>query len=398
MAISDRRVSGREPGVRLADLFADLLWPKLLRAPALALRPERVFVGLLMVVLIDLIARVPIAWNGDAWVGAMSTQPGFPVGGWTAWADFAGQTWAWAWSVSSEYPFSFALVKLLSLVVVAFGGCMICRMAACDFSQSVIVGVAEARNFTAKRFGSLLFAVLGPVVLALVIALGMAVVGWVLFGVPYVNVLGAILYFLFLIGGAVIVVILLAYMLGYPLLIPAVACEGSDGIDAIGRVYPYVLSRPLRLILYYLLAGAILWIVVGIAFWIAGAVNGTTARAASWFLGDRGTAIFGLAVPADAEVAGGGRAAYEVVQFWSGLVLMLASAYAVSVFFCASTIVYLLMRKVCDGQDVAELWMPGMVEGTMAESMRGRAEVAGTAVNATAGGAGGAPPGEADSE
>ena len=38
--------------------------------------------------------------------------------------------------------------------------------------------------------------------------------------------------------------------------------------------------------------------------------------------------------------------------------------------------VYLAMRRVCDGQDVAELWIPGAIEANMAAAMSGRARAA----------------------
>ena len=379
-----RGVAAREPGAPLSEMLGQLLWPRLFRAPGLALRPSRVFVGLLMVVLLELICRLPELWHGEAWRQA-TAWPAMGLGEGPMWMGplaFFQSLWNWGWGAATLFPWSAALVKLLSLVVLAFGGCMISRMAACDFSLSVVVGVAEARHFTRPRLGSVLFAVLAPVVLAGLIALGLAVGGWVLFGIPYVNVLGAVLYGLFLLAGAVIVVILLAYALGYPMLIPAVACEGADGIDAVGRVYPYVFSRPLRLMLYYAVAIALGWLAVSVAFWLLGLVAQVTETATAWLLSGTAGTTFTSSPRADfGDVVrpGGGEAAAYIVNFWTGLLMLLGWAYGVSYAFCAATIVYLLMRRVCDGQDTTELWMPGMVEGTMAESMRGRAEVAGTA-------------------
>jgi hypothetical protein len=38
------------------------------------------------------------------------------------------------------------------------------------------------------------------------------------------------------------------------------------------------------------------------------------------------------------------------------------------------------MRRVCDGQDVGEIWMPGMIEGTMAMTMESRVKASAPAV------------------
>jgi hypothetical protein len=36
----------------------------------------------------------------------------------------------------------------------------------------------------------------------------------------------------------------------------------------------------------------------------------------------------------------------------------------VSFWFSSGTVLYLLMRQVCDGQDTGELWTPGLIAGT----------------------------------
>jgi hypothetical protein len=54
------------------------------------------------------------------------------------------------------------------------------------------------------------------------------------------------------------------------------------------------------------------------------------------------------------------------------LVALIAGGFGVSVYFVAGVIIYLLMRQLCDGQDQHELWVPGMVEGTMAPGAAAR--------------------------
>ena len=50
-------------------------------------------------------------------------------------------------------------------------------------------------------------------------------------------------------------------------------------------------------------------------------------------------------------------------------------------FIPSSTVLYLAMRRLVDGQDLHEIWMPGMVEGTQA---RATASAPGPAVTAAA--------------
>jgi hypothetical protein len=55
-----------------------------------------------------------------------------------------------------------------------------------------------------------------------------------------------------------------------------------------------------------------------------------------------------------------------VMNMLGALIALVAGGFGVSVYFAAGVIIYLLMRQLCDGQDQNELWVPGMVEGTMA--------------------------------
>ena len=50
----------------------------------------------------------------------------------------------------------------------------------------------------------------------------------------------------------------------------------------------------------------------------------------------------------------------------------LVAGWAFSYYSCATTVLYFLMRKATDDQDLEEIWQPGLIEGTMAP---GRASV-----------------------
>src|SRR5690606_24154595 len=65
----------RESGPRLAELAEDLIWPRLLHAVGLALRPSRIGLALFTLVLIRLLGMIPTLWDGPdpvlaAWDGA----------------------------------------------------------------------------------------------------------------------------------------------------------------------------------------------------------------------------------------------------------------------------------------------------------------------------------------
>ena len=56
-------------------------------------------------------------------------------------------------------------------------------------------------------------------------------------------------------------------------------------------------------------------------------------------------------------------------MFWQTVVVCLLAGYVFSYYFSASAFVYMLMRRVCDGQDLDEIWQEGELPGsTVAES------------------------------
>lgn len=375
----------RELTIRLDDLLEDLLWPTLLRAVPLALRPERIGLALFALVVVWLIGALPTAWSDnpnlaqflfDRFGGALAALWGSIVatvlGEPTSLGTAAGRLVA---DVPIElvrtYPVSGVVLFVAMLLVVAVAGGAIARMAACDLAQGVLLTWPEALGFALSRFGALATAVLGPILVVGVLMLALAVGGWILFSWPVLGLVGAALYVLFLLGALLVVVLVALYLLGWPMLLPAVACEGTDGIDAIQRAFAYVIGRPLRLVLYaaiLILTGLVAWTVVRIAGEATVAVSAWLASA--WLGESAATPLLDPSAPAD-----GARAAIAtMVRFWSAVVMLIVAAFALSYACCASTCLYLLLRRVNDGQEISELWMPGQIEATMAEAMHARAQ------------------------
>jgi hypothetical protein len=70
------------------------------------------------------------------------------------------------------------------------------------------------------------------------------------------------------------------------------------------------------------------------------------------------------------------RWAGNILGFWETVVVCLVVAYVFSYHFSAATIVYLLMRKASDGQEMDEVWRPGLIPGTLAPTPPPVGEVA----------------------
>lgn len=52
-----------------------------------------------------------------------------------------------------------------------------------------------------------------------------------------------------------------------------------------------------------------------------------------------------------------------IVHVWIGLVIAVGLSYFISLYFCAATNLYLVVRRLIDGQDITELWTPPAAAG-----------------------------------
>src|SRR5262249_11785006 len=123
-----------------------------------------------------------------------------------------------------------------------FGGA-IARIAAVQFAHREGITARAALKFSAARFSSSIGAPLLPVVFIGLFWLLDVVLGLVgrIPGVG-VQIVGA-LWFLPILIGIALAVMLLIIMLGWPLMIATISTEGTDAFDALSRGYDYVLNR-----------------------------------------------------------------------------------------------------------------------------------------------------------
>jgi hypothetical protein len=272
-----------------------------------------------------------------------------------------------------EQPWVALLALPLLFAWTALAGGAICRSAAGDFAQSVSIPWPQAVGFSLLRWRALLLSVLLPPLIVWTIALGLAVAGWALFSAPALNLIGAAVWPAFLFGGMVAAVVIVAFTIGWPMLLPSVACEGTDAIDAVQHAYSFVFARPLRLIAYLLLLGVQALVLTGLLFVLCWLGVYIAQQCALQWSGNRGLEVLGRlpwhVIPAAPEHAAGASVpARWMVGLWTLLPAVLPLAFVVSYFWSGSTVLYLAMRCVVDGQDTGEIWMPGIVEGTQARA------------------------------
>ncbi len=269
----------------------------------------------------------------------------------------------------------FAVVYgLFFVLVLAIGGGALARLAAVELATGEKLRLQEAVDFSLTGWRRLLFALLLPLLIAAALSVLLLVGGFFLW-LPWLDVLGGILFGVALLMGFAVVFLLAGYAAGFSLLVPAVACENCDAADAQQRAYAYVLSRPLHLLGYGFVAcvGLAVGFVIASLFAV-GALNVTgwlidaaTSNAAVsvghgfslWNLAPRPESAIPLQAHSELSAS--------LVMLWQTVVICLVAGYVFAYYFSASTIVYLLMRRACDGQEVDEIWEPGTVPGTSAD-------------------------------
>lgn len=377
----------RDGTVQLADWWEDLLWPKVMASAALGLRPARVglaFFGMVVVAC--------VGWLGytiDGWIGKTGDLPlpwevGHMLG------QDGPQTAVYRLLVTypigcmTSHPFTTCLLLVAALPawLVVVGA--VSRMAAMEFSRGEFISWAEAVGFSLRRLASLLGAVLGPLIAVWLIALTLAVAGWLLLSWPGLNIIGGALYIFAIVLGVVASLIGIVFVVGKGMLIPAVVCDGADAIDAIQRAYAYTLDRPVRLFVYMILAAVGFFFVSVIVVAIVGSGLGVAYAGANLWLGEKASAmlshgtfsaLFFLGFPGQ-EPEGTYKVGSWLIRLWTMIPVYGVLACLVSCCIACSTVIYLAMRRICDGQDTSELWIPGEIEGAVKLSLAGRAEAA----------------------
>jgi hypothetical protein len=277
-----------------------------------------------------------------------------------------------------------ATVYLMLLIVWAFFGGAITRIAAINLAKDEGLELGKSLSFTTKKYVSFLMPVIISV-LGFLFFFFWNFLGGAVGRIPYV---GEILVMVFLplaiLSGFIMVFIIIGFLFSAHMFYPTIGVEGSDSFDAISRSFSYLYARPWHYIWYQLVAlvyGAVTtafvclfgYFMIIVSLW-AGAV-GMGAKFAvimnSIGIGGKMGALhaflnkFGLSLPLQFDWLPDTSAAaipvtYKIAAFilmvWLVLVVGFIIAYSVSYFFSSQTIIYLLMRKKVDEIDVKEVW------------------------------------------
>ncbi len=169
------------------------------------------------------------------------------------------------------------------------------------------------------------------------------------------------------VSGFVMAILAVGSLLGYPLMYPTVAVEGTEVYDAASRSIMYVLTRPLKYIIYQV-AIAVTGVV---SFLIVGFFGYLTLKLGLYTAGF----LFSFNLPYDkldmilnfitgksqiplsnANISVHEYLSLLVLGFWLFLVVGIIFSYIISYFWSAQTLTYLLLRKEIDGIELSEIF------------------------------------------
>lgn len=360
----------------LDDLTCDLVWPQLLRAASLAVRPTRIGLALVLLVLIALIwagarslTKGDFATQLDAQALSVASASGRLTIGERA-GEWYQVFFAGPWLLVRSHPFVSIPAGLLALCAWgAFGGA-ISRSAALDYAMNVSLKWPQALGFGLGRWRSLAGSLAIPLFILWGIALAIGV-GTLVLRVPGLNVIAGALWFVALIAGVIAAVVALAFILAQSMLVPTIACEGCDSIESVQRSFSFVWSRPLRLVLYSVLLFVQAAVLAAVVFFIISFASKLTNEIGFAWGGERGGRVVGrlasgLEGTSFPALAGTELWTYRAIKFWTIVFGAIGVSVLISYYWTAATLLYLAMRRVCDGQDMREVWLESLVPGTRA--------------------------------
>lgn len=279
------------------------------------------------------------------------------------------------WLFAMHWLFAIIFV-LATLAIWSFFGGAVCRIAAMHVARDEKISIRQALSFAQRKFVGFFAAPLIPLALIIFIGIFLALSGLV-GSIPYIGeLLVGAFFFLALIAGFVMALVLIGGVAGASLMWPTIAVEGSDSFDAISRSFSYVYSKPWRSLFYFSVAsvyGAFCFLFVRVFalvmlklthFFVGNVGMYFTSREAAgedmtkldvmW----HGPSFDGL-MPTWAflgrehwDAAGG-----VLIWIWVALTVATVYAFLVSFYYSGSTVLYYLLRREVDATDMEDVFL-----------------------------------------
>lgn len=271
-----------------------------------------------------------------------------------------------------EHTLYAILFSILFLLVWSVFGGAIARIAAVHVARDEKISVRQALRFSVGKLLSFVFAPIIPLLIVLGIGLVVSLVA-LIGNIGYIGpiVVGAV-FFLSLIAGFVMALVMLGTAGGFNLMYPTIAVEGSDSFDAISRSFSYVYARPWRMLFYTAVAityGALTYLFVRLFVWLMFVLTHSFVSLGMLRKAEDGTELWDALWPAPATPW---KLTYDIpwamfdwgqatgawlLSFWNYLTIGMVGAFAISFYFCANTVIYYLMRQEVDATELDDVFL-----------------------------------------
>lgn len=324
-------------------------------------------------------------WRSDTVLGCIAnmtiTAPRWLFSGAAPmqWRPDNADTWSgWLKMIAyrAGYLLTLIVFAVFSLLILALTGASIARLSALELAGIDRPPLKDVFLFALTRLWTFIKAPVMPFVIVLVIGVVIALLAMV-GAIPWLGpIIIGVLFFLTLAVCFVLMLLLLGVLGGFNLLYPTIAVEGADSFDAMSRSFAYVYSRPWRLLFYTVTAliyGVITFLFVSFAVYLIlllahtfvgwgmglfGAHYGTYSGAPALDTLWPAPQFLRLVQPINwyamswAEFTGA-----LFLHFWLFLLITGIGAYVISYYFSSHTIIYLLLRRSVDGQNLRDVYM-----------------------------------------
>jgi hypothetical protein len=281
----------------------------------------------------------------------------------------------WAFRYHFVYCIIFAFIKLT--VISIAGGCL-CRLAATEFARAEQCSLPEAIQFSRKNFTTFFAVPLAPIAIVIFIGLFLSLLGLIV-NISFAGelILGILTPFT-LMAGALITIILIGTAAGFNLMFPAVAYDGSDCFDAISRALSYIYTKPWKMGFYTVIAavyGAICYTSVRFCAFLALLVthiflqlgvlvdnsSGETNKLTAIWPEPYFKNLSGFVSMATTNWTES--AAAFLVHLALLAIIGLLTAFIISFYFSANTIIYALMRNRVDNTPLEDIYTSSQTAG-----------------------------------
>ncbi len=281
-------------------------------------------------------------------------------------ADMAVKIPGWLYAT---HPGFLIVYLLYAFALTTLIGTAISRLAALDACRSEHISAFVGLRFALSHWVQAMLVWLIPLGIVVIIKLVLALAGLIFFNLPVLNILGGVLYGLFLILGFFAAIFLIGLALGMHILIPAISVEATDAFEVLGRAFNYVLGRFWRYLFYtatMIVYGALTYLMIGLIVFSTIWMTRSCLSMGVLEAADGSTRLDAVMPdPAWGELLAESdwdqlnrteTITAAIVMVWNRLLIAILPAFAISYYFNAHVWIYLLLRRSADLVEFDEVY------------------------------------------